>query len=212
MAKGSSDLILRDRMQFTVASGSDNTLVYGRIDLSDYVNVIEKKGLLLKEVRFQIRDPNNSGTVDVDETGVWFPGPAVAAFSSSVVGLGGGAVKLVACTTAYESMTDIGIASPGVYCIEEWGWLAYTTDSSTSPAPDNRLEHLLQSYHNRWGVEDMHPGGAVIVSDLLIGIAVDSGAIYQENDILEVDIQLIAKPSSITQKQLTQMLTQQQDL
>lgn len=212
MTKGSGDLILRDRMQFTVGSGSDNALVWGRFDLSDYTSITKLEGIRLKEVRFQLRDPNNAGTVDVDETGIWFPGPDVSAWLASAANLGGGGVKMCASTIAYESMTDIGIASPGVYALEEISWLAYTVDLSTSGPPDDRLGALLSSHWNRYGVEDLHPGGAIVVSDLLIGVAIDSGGIYQEDDIIELDVQLIIKKAKVTQKAMTQLLTQAQDV
>ena len=43
MAKAKSDVIFRDRLQFTLTSDADLSLVYGIIDLSDYVNVVERK-------------------------------------------------------------------------------------------------------------------------------------------------------------------------
>jgi len=55
MAKGSNDVILRDRLQFDIDANGDTALVYGRIDLSDYVSIPENKGLAIKEVRFQLR-------------------------------------------------------------------------------------------------------------------------------------------------------------
>ena len=55
MAKGTSDVILRDRLQFDIDSNGDTALVYGRIDLSDYVSIPENRGLAIKEVRFQLR-------------------------------------------------------------------------------------------------------------------------------------------------------------
>ena len=60
MAKGKSDLILRDRLQFDVDANGDTTTVYGRIDLSDYVNVVSLEGLSIKEIRYQLRDPDAS--------------------------------------------------------------------------------------------------------------------------------------------------------
>jgi len=57
MAKKSTDLIMRDRLQFTLDGSGDLDVVYGRIDLSDYVNTVQKKGLAVKEVRFQVRNP-----------------------------------------------------------------------------------------------------------------------------------------------------------
>ena len=52
MAKATNDLILRDRMEFTLDGDGNRTTVYGRIDLSSYVSVTEKKGLAIKEIFF----------------------------------------------------------------------------------------------------------------------------------------------------------------
>ena len=57
MAKGSRDLILRDRLQFSVNGSGDTALVYGRVDLSDFVNVVKREGMAIKEVRYQFRNP-----------------------------------------------------------------------------------------------------------------------------------------------------------
>ena len=58
MAKGARDIILRDRLEFTTTAGTGNTaLVYGRVDLSDYVSIVKNEGLAIKEVRFQFRVP-----------------------------------------------------------------------------------------------------------------------------------------------------------
>ena len=62
MAKGSTDLILRDRLQFTLDATGNQTTVYGRFDLSDYVNALERKGLSIKEVNFMLRDNTNGNT------------------------------------------------------------------------------------------------------------------------------------------------------
>lgn len=210
MPKGAKDIILRDRLQYTVGSGSENSLVYGRINLDDYVNIGDKKGLKLKQVNIQLRDPNNAGTVDVDETGIWFPGPATAAFVDSVSNLGGGGVKACVSTIAYSNMAEIGIASPGVYHIEEWAWLAYSVQQSIAPIGPSS-DHFVEQQHRVYNVDHLHPGGATIVSDLLIGIAADSQALYQSGDVLEVDVMLICEPVTITQKALTQLLTQAQD-
>ena len=39
MAKGSRDVILRDRLEFTTTAGGDTSLVYGRVDMSDDPNL-----------------------------------------------------------------------------------------------------------------------------------------------------------------------------
>ena len=75
MAKGSSDVILRDRLQFDINAQGDTALVYGRVDMSDYVSIPENKGLAVKEVRFMLRTrvdnddgvfPNVLGTTNLD--------------------------------------------------------------------------------------------------------------------------------------------------
>ena len=48
-------------MQFDFAAGGDRTTLYGRIDLSDFVNVVRKDGLLIKELFFQPRVPTGEG-------------------------------------------------------------------------------------------------------------------------------------------------------
>ena len=64
-----------------------------------------------------------------------------------------------------------------------------------------------------FGTPDLHPEGYDIVTDLLIGIALANC----DNSILagntaELDVMIIAEPKKITQKDLTQMLSQAQDL
>ena len=100
MAKANRDLILRDRLQFDVDANGDTALVYGRIDMSDFVNVVKREGFAVKEVRYQVRDPTASGV-----TGVF--NPLMSLGSESF-----GSLKLFTTTTAYENAYDVGIASP----------------------------------------------------------------------------------------------------
>ena len=62
MARGKNDLILRDRLQFTLDANGDLDVVYGRIDLSDYVSVVNNQGLAIKEMRIQVRNPTQQRT------------------------------------------------------------------------------------------------------------------------------------------------------
>ncbi|GAG91028.1 unnamed protein product, partial [marine sediment metagenome] len=55
MAKNRGDVILRDRMQFDLDAAGDRTTLYGRIDLSSYVNPVSRDGLAIKQVLFQLR-------------------------------------------------------------------------------------------------------------------------------------------------------------
>lgn len=201
MAKGSSDVILRDRLQFDIDSNGDTALVYGRIDLSDYVSIPENKGLAIKEIRFQLR------TTDAGTDGVWPNNMG----SEDLLAVGAdlmSTVKLFATTTAYENIQDVGIASPNVLCVFEKQSEIRTNGLGTANAVA-----LWDTYEHMFGTPDLHPEGYDVVTDLLIGIGCEK--LFASNLIdttAEVDVMLIAEPKKITQKDLTQMLTQAQDL
>lgn len=195
MAKGKSDVILRDRLQFDVNAGGSTSLVYGRVDLSDYVNIVKKDGLAIKEIRYQVRDPSSA-------TGV---------FNQALLVLGGGAndqeayLKVFATTTAYEDVADVGIGSPNVISILEF-------QSTFDSVPTPTAEHFYQeNTHNEFGTPDLHPDGYDVVTDILIGVSASNMERHQSKT-LELDVMIIAEPKNITQKDLTQMLTQAQDL
>ena len=202
MAKGSNDVILRDRLQFDIDANGDTALVYGRIDLSDYVSIPENKGLAIKEVRFQLRT-----RVDNDD-GVWpnFMGPSQpntwgsTSYQSSV--------KLFATTTAYEQISDVGIGSPNVLCVfEKQSYLAADLTGADVTAA------VLDTYEHMFGTPDLHPEGYDVVTDLLIGIGVENcKSSFLASTTAELDIMIIAEPKKITQRDLTQMLTQASDL
>ena len=194
MAKGSSDVILRDRLQFDVDANGNTSLVYGRIDLSDYVSIVENKGLAIKEVRFQLRAPNMAlgdwpqWMIDFNETG---------AESANV--------KLFATTTAYENVADVAIGSPNVLCVLN---RQCTQIGGAGLVPTTNVTEW-----NWYGTPDLHPEGYDVVTDLLIGISVaGANRAGLADGTQELDIMLIAEPKKITAKDMTQMLTQAQDL
>lgn len=203
MAKGKSDIILRDRLQFTLDSNGDLGLVYGRIDLSDYVNVVEKKGLNVKDIYLQIRDPNNEGSTSFTNTGIWCPwginNPGPGLFDVN-------GWKVFVTSRAYEDAKDVGIASPDVLFVQET-W----TFCQAGDAPN---QFTIESREHIYPMRDYHPGGYPVVSDLLVGIAVDTNAGNSTWDTatLEVDVMLVAETTTIGAKQMTQLLTQAQDL
>jgi len=188
MAKSSRDLILRDRLQFDVNASGDTGLVYGRIDMSDYVNVVKREGLAIKEIRYQIRQTDGG-------TGVFNPllGLGSEAFAS---------LKIFATTTAYENATDVGIASPDVISVFE-----LTTVRDNGGAAD-------ENFANQWvlfGTPDLHPDGYNIVSDLLVGVSANDITTHS-NTTLELDIMVIGEPVKLNEADMTEMLTQAQDL
>jgi len=197
MAKGKSDIILRDRMQFTLNVG-EQTTVYGRQDLSDYVNAVEKKGLNIKQIFWQLRYPTSA---EMGNTGVFVP--ILENVGSSGVTFVSSAIKIYATTRAYENASEVGIASPDVIAIEEIKW-AISGDGAA-------VSGNIYYESVRYGPLDLHPEGYTVVSDLLIGIAVDDASAFA-SETLELDLMIIAEPVSVTAKDLTQMLTQSQDI
>lgn len=199
MAKGSSDIILRDRLQFTPDVNGDQTTVYGRFDLSDYVSTLERKGLSIKEINFMLRDPNQ-------DTGTWNSFAFNDANTSSTA-IRTGTMKLYATTRAYEDAATVGIASPDVLCVEEWSSFLGPANLSVALAGGS-LWGL--SEHNEYPVGTYHPDGFPVVTDLLVGINAGNWLTMAERTI-ELDVMIIASPITITAKQLTEMLVQGQD-
>ena len=202
MAKGNRDIILRDRLQFDVAATTGNVnLVYGRVDLSDYVSIVRNEGLAIKEIRFQFRDPGSSLPFPTwmnteDPNGL------------STLAVNEASIRVFATTTAYELAQDVGIASPNVICMME----RINTTTITGAAPNASFS--VGEYKENWyGTPDLHPEGYDVVTDLLIGVTANGLLNTRlENTTQELDIMIIAEPKKITSKDLTQMLTQAQDL
>jgi len=198
MAKKASDLIMRDRLQFTLDGSGDLDVVYGRIDLSDYVNTVQKKGLAVKEVRFQVRNPATAETGSFNQQlaveGATTTAPTVAF------------LKMFATTTAYENAADVGLASPNVFALVEHQHYINVVQEAGQNVGGNQIVSYFE-----FGTPDLHPDGYTVVTDILIGVAANNCTRIQ-GDTLEVDIMLIAEPITVTQKELNEMLVQAQDL
>tara|TARA_Y100000114_G_C11690442_1_gene293290 strand:+ start:40 stop:639 length:600 start_codon:yes stop_codon:yes gene_type:complete len=199
MARNAGDLILRDRMEFDIDSNGDRTTVYGRIDLSSYISVTEKKGLAIKAIYFQIREQNSSR---LPNTGIWDP---VADLKADGTGHTA-ALKVYATTRAYENAADVGIASPDVICLREY---TSTTSPDGTTTPGTGTSYIITDRY--FGPEDLHPEGYTVVSDLLIGVAVDDWN-RNDDDTLEIDILVMAESVKVTSERMNEMLSQAQDL
>lgn len=203
MSKAGGDVILRDRMQFDLDAAGERTTLYGRIDLSNYVNPITRAGLAVKEIFFQLRDQN---AVDLPNTGTYFP---IGRWLSTV-GTSGkfSSLKMYATTRAYENASEVGIASPDVLCVEEH--LSYVGPMASGASPQDNGATVAHS-STRYGPKDLHPNGYTVVSDLLIGIAVDNWETLS-GDTIEIDILVIAEPIKVTTDRMNELLSQAQDL
>jgi len=204
MAKKSGDIILRDRLQFTLDTNGDLTARYGRVNLDDYVNIVARKGLMLKEIHFQLIQQSPTDGLNMTNTGI-VPNvgtqSATIADSTSVGGL-----KVWATTEAYENGFDVGISSPNVYTVWERYWQASVVLGGAGEA--GYSTNITENYY---GVTDLHPEGAPLISDLLIGIAADNMDIY-DDDTIQLDIMMVFEPKTFTVTDFTDMLAQQQDV
>jgi hypothetical protein len=195
MAKGKNDLILRDRLQFTLDSSGDLPVVYGRIDLSDYTSVVNNEGLSIKEMRIQVRNPQNqnTGTFNPDLVG-----------NSAAAGVYLASMTIYGTTTAYESAVDVGIGSPNTFFQGEYVTFSGKETGASAPSFTN-VDYI------QYGTPDLHPSGYVVVSDVLVGIATNQALTYAD-ETLELDIMLIAEPVKVTKDELKEMLAQATDL
>ena len=190
MAKRSDDIVLRDRLQFTLNGSGNLPVVYGRLDLSDYVSVVQEQGLNVKEITYQLRKVGPSGNTCVFD-------PVLCAATTNFA-----AIQVFATTTAYEDANDVGIGSPNVLN-------NYTmTTTREGELTDGALWENQERFR---GVYDLHPDGYTLVTDLLIGVATDNCTRYNSQTI-EIDIMMIAESRKITKVELQDMLTQAQDL
>ena len=200
MAKGRSDLILRDRLQFTPDSSGNQTTVYGRFDLSEYVSTLERKGLSIKEINLMLRDSEAGNTGNFNHS---------QSFSQnlSTTNIQRSNLKVYATTRAYEDAADVGIASPDVLHIETWS--TYLGPAPVTDPPQTGSTFMYDN-HYTYPTDSLHPDGFPVVTDLLFGVAADSWSLINDKSI-ELDVMIIAEPITINQKQLTEMLVQGQD-
>jgi hypothetical protein len=190
MAKRNDDIVLRDRLQFTLNGSGNLPVVYGRLDLSDWVSVVNEQGLNVKEITYQLRRTGEGGN-----TCVFDP-----VLSDGTISLA--SIQVFATTTAYEDANDVGIGSPNVLN-------NYTM--STTREENAAGSQIWENQERFRGVYDLHPDGYTLVTDLLIGVATDNCTKYN-SETIELDIMMIAEPRKITKTELQDMLTQAQDL
>lgn len=190
MAKAKGDIILRDRLQFTLDANGNRSVNYGRIDLSDYVNVVRDQGLQVKEITYQLRITGVGGNSPAFD-------PVLADSSTSFASM-----LVFATTTAYEDGTDVGIASPNVLN-------NYTL--TTTREVNQEGSQVWENQERFRGVYDLHPDGYTLVTDLLIGIATDNCTKYS-GETVEIDIMMIAEPRKVSKDDLERMVAQANDL
>ena len=189
MPKMKGDVILRDRLQFTLDTNGNLPVNYGRIDLSDYVNVVRDEGLHIKEIFYELRGGPVTNTCVFD--------PVISQAGTSFA-----ALQVFATTTAYEDANDVGIGSPNV--LNQLTMCTRRESSGGAGALWECQEHFR-------GVPDFHPEGFTVITDLLIGVACDNMTTYSDATV-EIDVMIVAEPKKVTKDDLEKMLAQATDL
>jgi hypothetical protein len=124
-------------------------------------------------------------------------------------------VKLCALNTAYQDLAEIGISTDGIYCIQEHN--AFQSYHSIADAATGLAGgYSSLSYVERnWTVSDLHGDGALLLSDLLIGIACDNlqyGDAAAADIDIEVDVVVHFTEKKVTNKEITAMITANLDV
>jgi len=208
---------ISDRLQFSLPNGSgDQSTIFGRLDMSDFIDPTSNKGVIVHDVQFHVRNPNGTQN-GLTNTGMWswfenMNGTLGAGWADDNRNVG---VKLVALNTAYQDLGEVGISTDGVYCIQEH--TAFQSYSSLADAPAGLAGGMSSVWYekNDWTVEDLHGDGSLLLSDLLIGLATDNlqlGAGTAVDIEIEVDVVVHFTEKKVTQKEITQMITANLDV
>ena len=199
---------ITDRLSFTMAVSGDQATLYGRLDTSAFVNVLGKKAMMVHRILIQPRNPDGTST-NLDKTGSFVPlyGDTTGALSAGWTDRDRySSFKIVACNTAFEDLSTVGIASDGVYKIQEYNtWTAGSSLLDTSVPGSVIGAGYAQAQH---GYEEFDladsSDGILLMSDLLFGIASDNwyeGTTSATVDI-ELDVVVYFTPTTVTNKQL----------
>lgn len=206
-----------DRLQFSLPNGSgDQQTIYGRVDMSDFIDPVSNKGVIIHDVQFQVRNPNGTQN-SLNNTGMWswfedMTGTVAASWSDTNRNVG---LKLCALNTAYQDLGEVGISTDGLYCVQEH--TAFQSNSSIADAATQLAGGMSSIWYEQkdWTVSDLHGDGALLLSDLLIGLAADNltvGAGSAVDIEIEVDVVVHFTEKKVTQKEITQMITSNLDV
>jgi len=206
-----------DRLSFTVPNGSgDVGTIYGRMDMSDFIDPTSNRGVIVHDVQFNLRNPagtkstlTNTGMFSLFEN---MPASVAPSWDDEDRNIG---VKLCALNTAYQDLAEIGISTDGVYCIQEhYAFQSYHSIADAASGVGGGYSSLAYELRD-WTVNDLHGDGALLLSDLLIGIACDNlqlGDAAAADIDIEVDVVVHFSEKKVTNKEITAMITANLDV
>lgn len=206
-----------DRLSLTLPNGSgDQATIYGRLDMSEFIDPVANRGVIIHDVQFQLRNP--SGTKNnLTNTGMFsllenMEGEVAAGWTDDDRNI---AVKLVALNTAYQDLGECGLSTDGVYAIQEhYAFQSYHSIADVAAQLAGGYSSVVVEKRD-WTVSDIHGDGALLLSDLLIGVAMDNVTVGDSAaaDInIEIDVVVHFTEKKVSQKEITQMITANLDV
>ena len=206
-----------DRLKLTLPNGTgDQSTIYGRLDMSDFIDPSSNRGVIVHDVQFQLRNPNGTKN-SLTRTGMWswfenMDGTIGLTWADDNRNVG---VKLVALNTAYQDLAEVGISTDGVYAVQEH--TAFQAHSSIADSTQGLAGGFASLWYNKedWTVEDLHGDGMLLLSDLLIGVAMDNLQVGDglATDIdFEIDVVVHFSEKKVSQKEITQLITSNLDV
>lgn len=195
----SGDVMIRDRFQVQVNADGNIATLYGRVDLSDYNDLPQSRGLMVKHVRASIRDRSDTLLTNTGNFN-YFSNTDLSITTDSYIS---SATKLWVTTRAYSNGEEVGIASPDVLYTKETTLLGSFNGANS--------QNFVGNLYTEENLGDFAPHGFPIISDLLVGIAMDKYDTF-DDEYIEVDFFAIVSPKKFTQKQVLEMTSQQTDL
>jgi hypothetical protein len=184
--------------------------------MSDFIDPTSNRGVLVHGVEFQLRNPNGTfNTLTNTGQWSWFENMVGSVSPSWTDTNRNVAVKLVALNTAYQDLAEVGISTDGVYCIQEH--TAYQSNSAIADAATQLAGGMSSIWYNKddWTVGDLHGDGMLLLSDLLIGVAIDNLTVGDGSagDItFEIDVVVHFSEKKVSQKEITQLITANLDV
>jgi hypothetical protein len=206
-----------DRLSLSLPNGTGNQgTIYGRLDMSEFIDPVQNRGVIVHDIQFQLRNPNGTKS-GLTNTGMFsllenMPGSIGAGWNDEDRNIG---VKLVALNTAYQDLAECGLSTDGVYAIQEhYAFQSYHSLADAATAVSGGYSSVVVEQRD-WTVSDIHGDGALLLSDLLIGVAMDKVTLGDSAAIdieIELDVIVHFTEKKVSQKEITQMITANLDV
>jgi hypothetical protein len=206
-----------DRLSLTLPNGTgDVATIYGRLDMSEFIDPVANRGVIVHDSQFQLRNPTGTKS-GLTNTGMFslleaMPGAIAPAWDDEDRNIG---VKLVALNTAYQDLGECGLSTDGVYAIQEhYAFQSYHSIADAAAQLAGGYSSVVMETRD-WTVSDIHGDGALLLSDLLIGVALDNvqlGDAAAADIDIEIDVVVHFTEKKVSQKEITQMITANLDV